>query len=345
MLKVVMGPRLGVDPEIFAPDDDVLIMDEWFRADGTDPVEEIIANSSKPRSITSEHYINVNDCSYKDILNPASAFFCHELVEFSKLSNLDTAQPPRVCFSFMLNRKRLARLMLLRMIEYFNLNSYEYSLCFGNTEFDASMIIPLLDQSNIPDKENFKQVLLGNTKLTPKIWSQTPIHSDDNIDNFDYGDQNSLNYIQTIKPLFDSSIVSIIVETVGHERATVFTEKSLMPVLSLNFPLWFGGYQQAEFFKELGFDIFDDVIDHSYQHRENYLERCYYAIADNISILSNLKFAKQQHHKFFDRLKRNQEYAQSAQCQQKLMSRVQQSHPDVVAWLANNFLYNGYYWA
>lgn len=345
MLKVVMGPRLGIDIWKFEPTDDVLIMDEWIRPDGTDPVEEIIATSSKPKSITSEHYTDIKDCSYRDILNPASAFFYHELEEFSKLPNAPTTQPRNVCFSFMLNRKRLARLLLIRMVEYFNLNSYNYSLCFSNTAFDASVIIPMIDLSDIKDKEKLKQVLLGSTALTPKIWHKTSVSTAENIDNFDYGNHNSLNYAQIIKPLFDSSIVSIIVETVGHERATTFTEKSLMPVLSMNFPLWFGGYQQAEFFKDLGFDVFDDVIDHSYQHRNNYLERCYYAIADNYSILSNLEFATQQHQKYITRLERNKQYAQSDTCRQRLMERILRSHPDVVTWLTDNFLHNGYYWA
>jgi hypothetical protein len=230
------------------------------------------------------------------------------------------------------------------MIEYFNLSNYDYSLCFSNTEFDASMIIPLIDSANILDKDRFKKVLLGNTALIPKIWHQTSISTGENIDNFDYGDHNSLNYSQIIKPLFDSSVVAIIVETVGHERATVFTEKSLMPILSLNFPLWFGGYQQADFFKELGFDVFDDVINHSYQHLDNYLERCYYAIADNYNILSNFDFAKQQHQKYIGRLERNKQYARSETCRQKLMERIQKSHPDVVTWLTDNFLHKGYYW-
>jgi hypothetical protein len=131
------------------------------------------------------------------------------------------------------------------------------------------VIIPKIDSSDIKDKEKLKQVLLGSTVLTPKIWHKTSVSTAENIDNFNYGDHNSLNYAQIIKPLFDSSIVSIIVETVGHERATTFTEKSLMPVLSINFPLWFGGYQQAEFFKDLGFDVFDDVTT-SYRLKENF---------------------------------------------------------------------------
>jgi hypothetical protein len=32
MLKVVMGPTLGIDFSAFEPNDDVLIMDEWIKA-------------------------------------------------------------------------------------------------------------------------------------------------------------------------------------------------------------------------------------------------------------------------------------------------------------------------
>ena len=344
MLKVVMGPRLGTDTLKFEPTDDVLIMDEWFTHDGVDPIERIIKESNRPRSITSEHYANIAECSYRDILNPASLFFYHELVEFSKLTLIENSVTTNCCFSFMINRKRLARVMLLRMINYFKLSNFNYSLCFSNTEFDASIILRIIDCADIPNRNEFKSTLLGPCSFPPRTWINSSHTNLSEVDNYDYGDRNAETYNSTLKLLFDTGAVSVIVETVGKEKATVFTEKTLMPILSLTFPLWFGGYQQAQHFKELGFDIFDDVIDHSYQHRENYVERCYYALADNIELLSNLELATCLRNQHLTRLIQNREYATSAELKTLLYKKLSTSNFNVVQHLVDNFLYAGYFW-
>jgi hypothetical protein len=43
----------------------------------------------------------------------------------------------------------------------------------------------------------------------------------------------------------------------------------------------------------LGFDVFDDVIDHSYQNMPDPLDRCYYAIKLNLELLQNVDLARE----------------------------------------------------
>jgi hypothetical protein len=44
--------------------------------------------------------------------------------------------------------------------------------------------------------------------------------------------------------------------------------------------------------KSLGFDVFDDIIDHSYQYMPDPLDRCYYAVKLNLELLQNFDLAR-----------------------------------------------------
>ena len=87
--------------------------------------------------------------------------------------------------------------------------------------------------------------------------------------------------------MFLSSAISLITESLRFEKAATFTEKTIYSVLGLTFPIWVGGYNQATEWKNIGFDVFDDIIDHSYQSHDTLIERCYYAFANNLDLLSN----------------------------------------------------------
>jgi hypothetical protein len=101
--------------------------------------------------------------------------------------------------------------------------------------------------------------------------------------------------------VFDCSAVALITETIEHSwiNNTTFTEKSIWPMLSLNFPIWLGGRQQADLWESIGFDVFRDCIDHRYQHEVDPTLRIKRAIDDNIEILSNLELAAslRNHHR------------------------------------------------
>ena len=89
------------------------------------------------------------------------------------------------------------------------------------------------------------------------------------------------------------------------QRGSVFTEKTLYSVLGLTFPIWVGGYNQAKEWNRLGFDTFDDIIDHSYQDYDTLIERCYFAISNNIELLSNREKVAQVRNSLKDRLMQN----------------------------------------
>jgi hypothetical protein len=56
-------------------------------------------------------------------------------------------------------------------------------------------------------------------------------------------------------------------------------------------PIWVGGWRIADYMASLGFDTFDDVVDHSYQTESDPELRCDLAVARNLKLLSNFDLA------------------------------------------------------
>ena len=66
-----------------------------------------------------------------------------------------------------------------------------------------------------------------------------------------------------LKPQFSNiSYIDLVTETEGEKQFN--TEKPLNSFLSLQFPIIFGYKGIVEYYRTLGFDMFDDIIDHSY---------------------------------------------------------------------------------
>jgi hypothetical protein len=98
---------------------------------------------------------------------------------------------------------------------------------------------------------------------------------------------NAWTWKNGLNDLFSKSAISLITESVRYQQSMTFTEKTLYSVLGLTFPIWVGGYNQASEWEKLGFDAFNDVVDHSYQSYNTLIERCYYAFSNNLELLTN----------------------------------------------------------
>lgn len=205
--------------------------------------------------------------------------------------------PPAVthCFNFSVNRKTQDRYLLLKLIEWFDLDRYLHTWSGIGSEFDCTNIIKEINSidANWLTSE-FKQYMLSAIfKIQPR-WHEPPPpivtgfqniavngarKYDGEIDN--RWDCLSHDYLHTA--------VSLITESShNNEPNVIFTEKTCWAMLGLNFPIWVGSYAQAQHMQRLGFDVFDDVINHDYQYCDTLLERCYHAIADNIELLTNI---------------------------------------------------------
>jgi hypothetical protein len=103
-------------------------------------------------------------------------------------------------------------------------------------------------------------------------------------------ESDSENYEKLI-PLYENAIVEIITETTALENTAQLTEKFAHCVIGRCFPIIIGIYKNVELYRNMGFDMFDDIIDHSYDFEPNPFYRMKMAIDSNIEILTNKDLA------------------------------------------------------
>jgi hypothetical protein len=124
----------------------------------------------------------------------------------------------------------------------------------------------------------------------------------DNVSNFDFG----------LRPLYYNSLIEIVNETVFFNRVIAISEKTLNSIYGYNLPIILAAPGTIEHLRQFGFDMFDDVIDHSYDAIINPLERICSAIDSNSKLLSDKSYAWQMWEKCLSRLDANHTWAQNS---------------------------------
>jgi len=192
------------------------------------------------------------------------------------------------CFNFIVNKKQINRYLCIKLVELFKLENFDYTWSGIDYSYDCSGIIKELDQlsKDSPLSQEQRKFILEPINLEKKFITHDKQIIASGVSIVNYG-TNSWTWNNGLNNVFQSSACSLITESIRFQKASCFTEKTLYAVLGLTFPIWVGGYEQAKEWTRLGFDTFDDIIDHSYQSHSTLIERCYYAIANNIDLLSN----------------------------------------------------------
>jgi hypothetical protein len=73
---------------------------------------------------------------------------------------------------------------------------------------------------------------------------------------------------------YEDSYVNIVTESAYFPNEIHITEKSLKPFYFYQFPLFLSTYNHVKYLKErFGFDVFDDIIDHSYDNEQDNMKR------------------------------------------------------------------------
>jgi hypothetical protein len=217
--------------------------------------------------------------------------------------------PIEHCANFLINKKQINRYLLLKLVEWFQLTSYNYTWSGIGDSMDLSRLLDDFDQlpqDLVPDRSKFKTHVLSPVKKIPPKFISFPgeVFSESGVTI--YGG-NTWTWSMFLGEMISKSVVSLISESIRYEKYMVYTEKTIYAVHGLTFPLWIGGYKQAEEWKIKGFDVFDDVVNHDYQYCDTLLERCTRAFADNLKILTDLDFAREQKLKHLDRLHKNRD--------------------------------------
>jgi len=126
---------------------------------------------------------------------------------------------------------------------------------------------------------------------------------------------NASNFNNNLKDVYTNSLVEIVSETLFSEPDVMVTEKFLNSVYGCNFPILVAPKGTVQHLRDVGFDMFDDVVDHSYDTVDNPIDRMYQAVNGNSKLLTtatldlwnsneqrfidNVEFAKIGMYKFY----------------------------------------------
>jgi hypothetical protein len=169
-------------------------------------------------------------------------------------------------FNFMINKPRPHRELLLRLIREFQLDNFLHSLAW---------------RTNLINDIPVTNFLLGSEIVLDSGVKSGPI-------------RNAETYQRLLQTaVFEPTCVSLITEPAYYERETIVTEKTLMALWAGTVPIWIGGWRIAHWMQAQGFDVFDDLVDHSYQDLADPEDRCRKAIELNLPILKNFDKVKQ----------------------------------------------------
>lgn len=112
------------------------------------------------------------------------------------------------------------------------------------------------------------------------------------------------NYCNALSPLYKNSYLELVPATLYSEPTNFITEKEIQNIFGKCFPIFISNAFTAETMEQLGFDVFRDVVDHSYDNIEDPDVRMFRAIDDNLHLLTgqtNLKKLWEENESRFDK--------------------------------------------
>ena len=124
-----------------------------------------------------------------------------------------------------------------------------------------------------------------------------------------HGFDNAGNFDRSLRYLYSDSRIEIVNETAFFAKGIFVTEKFLNSVYGYNLPIVLSTPGTVDYLRQHGFDMFDDVIDHSYDSICDPLQRIFAAIESNIQLLSDEEHAVKTWSKCLHRLDQNYQFA------------------------------------
>ena len=270
-----------------------------------------------------------------DIISLAKQYSNKKIIIFSSVENLDldikadnlyiipiggciTKQSHRYCnvqivdknlnsnktFISLNNSARHHRVILVNYLYGLGLDSIGY-ISHISSEYFKHYLDVVNWKFSSHHLEDQKILEFGNRKLK---------HLNKSPDDYYYSEitdgliDNVTNF-EKLRERYQNSFIEIISETTCPEIAFLMTEKFLNSVYACNFPILIGSKGVVSFLRNFGFDVFDDIIDHSYDDIENPIDRIFASINLNLKLLNDVELTKSVWVANKNRLLRNVEFA------------------------------------
>jgi hypothetical protein len=116
---------------------------------------------------------------------------------------------------------------------------------------------------------------------------------------------NAVNFSSSLKPIYQNTFVEIVNETTFFNKGIFVTEKYQNSIYGYNLPIIIGNAGVVAYLRSRGFDMYDDVIDHSYDLIEDPVQRIFSAIDLNRQLLTDRQYAQSQWRSMLPRMDRN----------------------------------------
>jgi hypothetical protein len=205
-----------------------------------------------------------------------------------------------------LNRNpRSHRAMLVSLLHGLDLQSHGLISCmFKDT------LVDLFDETKWQfddEHASIKNTIATGFEL---LKQSTELLSDD-YEIYTTTNDNVTNFKNTLSKYYTDTFVEIITETSYTEKAYLLTEKTLNSIYGCNFPILLSSSGAVALLRDAGMDMFDDIIDHSYDLIDNPVDRLNAAIYNNKRLLSDNAYVKQIWQENQHRFIKNVEFAKS----------------------------------
>lgn len=121
-----------------------------------------------------------------------------------------------------------------------------------------------------------------------KLFKQSQLSIVDDYDIYEVGENDNVsNFKNKLTPYYQNSFVEIVTETSYTESCYNLTEKTLNSIYGCCFPILLCSKGSVSFLRNMGMDMFDDIVDHSYDVIDDPTDRLYRAVTDNLELLTN----------------------------------------------------------
>jgi hypothetical protein len=280
------GPSYRYQGEILEQPQVIWVRDHHYNSDGDQPfaVEQLVAASP----CADQHWVvfdHVNAREYTTLKNVLymPLFLSWQTGLFNQKNIAPDWNSRASAFNFMVNKRRPSRELLLVFLSYFGLTTPDYTLCWKDSNWIERGLLSALTENTrlqkiIHDTEmdTPSRMYLGGSEV---VCANELMYRSQHCNNADVYE----SFVK--KDLFESSCISLITEPVLLERESLITEKTIMAIYGGTLPVWVGGWRQADVMRDFGFDVFDDIVDHSYQESQDPVERCFLALEQNLDLL------------------------------------------------------------
>jgi hypothetical protein len=153
--------------------------------------------------------------------------------------------------------------------------------------------------------KKIKPILIQGFNKTKKINLENNMSRVDAI--YSTNHDNPKNFNLNLRNLYENHFVEIVSETLFNKPTVGISEKFLNSVYGYVFPIMIGGQGVVKVLSTLGFDMFEDIIDQSYDNISDPLDRLCAAIDLNKSLLvDNYKIKnlwRENQHRFDNNIK------------------------------------------